>query len=183
MKRRAGLKRTGWIPRRDAGSRYPWSKAASKMSAFSDLLPRPPIKALPEYFESPTGPAVVYFTKPGAEAKYRKLLGVPRPSPLGRPARKPRAALKRKRLAKVGRRGKAIQAQLRKARKAVEARDGKRCARCSSTKRLELHHLCSRGTGGGHEPENLRLLCHDCHEAVTYHACADWREWVTMRKA
>jgi hypothetical protein len=34
---------------------------------------------------------------------------------------------------------------------------------CRSAVGLEVHHLVHRADGGGHDPENLRLLCSACH--------------------
>jgi hypothetical protein len=52
-------------------------------------------------------------------------------------------------------------------RRAVRERDGDRCGyvgssgrRCGERDRLEYHHLHPFGLGGGHRPENLRLMCH-----------------------
>ena len=51
-------------------------------------------------------------------------------------------------------------------RRAVRERDGTRCRfvdasgrRCGERHRLEYHHLHTFGVGGGHDPENLRLMC------------------------
>jgi len=51
-------------------------------------------------------------------------------------------------------------------RRAVRERDGNRCTfvdehghRCTSRDRLEFHHRDPFGRGGGHSPENLRLVC------------------------
>lgn len=51
-------------------------------------------------------------------------------------------------------------------RRAVHQRDGGRCRyvdetgrRCPERHRLEYHHLHPFGLGGGHTPENLRLMC------------------------
>jgi 5-methylcytosine-specific restriction endonuclease McrA len=51
-------------------------------------------------------------------------------------------------------------------RRAVHQRDGGRCRyvdetgrRCPERHRLEYHHLHPFGMGGGHTPENLRLIC------------------------
>lgn len=52
-------------------------------------------------------------------------------------------------------------------RAAVIQRDGNRCTKCGSTKRLQAHHK----TYAHHGKEHLYLgdlvtLCHDCHKAV-----------------
>jgi hypothetical protein len=51
-------------------------------------------------------------------------------------------------------------------RRAVHERDGGRCRyvdetnrRCPERHRLEYHHLHPFGLGGGHTPENLRMMC------------------------
>ncbi len=52
-------------------------------------------------------------------------------------------------------------------RRAVRERDANRCGyvdasgrRCDERHRLEYHHLHPFGLGGGHRPENIRLMCH-----------------------
>ena len=49
----------------------------------------------------------------------------------------------------------------------VWRRDGGRCRvpGCRSARGLEIHHLVHRADGGGHEPQNLALLCSACHLA------------------
>jgi len=49
----------------------------------------------------------------------------------------------------------------------VWARDQGRCTvpGCRSRCGLEIHHLRHREHGGGHEPDNLALLCSSCHIA------------------
>src|SRR5690242_5093956 len=37
---------------------------------------------------------------------------------------------------------------------------------CRSARHLELHHVVPRARGGGHEPENLTLLCSGHHRAL-----------------
>ncbi len=58
--------------------------------------------------------------------------------------------------------------------RAVHERDGGRCRyvdetgrRCPERHRLEYHHIHPFGMGGGHTPENLRLMCrtHDFYLA------------------
>jgi 5-methylcytosine-specific restriction endonuclease McrA len=51
-------------------------------------------------------------------------------------------------------------------RRAVHERDAGRCRyvdetnrRCPERHRLEYHHIHPFGLGGGHTPENLRLMC------------------------
>ena len=53
-------------------------------------------------------------------------------------------------------------------RRAVWARDHGRCTAsgCRSTRHLDIHHIVPRSEGGGHELENLRLLCSGHHRAV-----------------
>jgi hypothetical protein len=57
-----------------------------------------------------------------------------------------------------------------KTRRFVWRRDGDRCTvpGCRSSSFLEVHHIIHRENGGGHEPENLTLLCgghHDAHHS------------------
>ncbi len=53
------------------------------------------------------------------------------------------------------------------ARKLVRRRDGDRCTvpGCRSAQFLEIHHIVPRSEGGGHEPENLTMLCGAHHDA------------------
>jgi hypothetical protein len=51
-------------------------------------------------------------------------------------------------------------------RRAVRERDGNRCRyvdasgrRCEERHHLEYHHFHPFGLGGGHRPENIRLMC------------------------
>jgi len=44
------------------------------------------------------------------------------------------------------------------------------CAGCGAPA-TEVHHV--RGRAGGHGPDNLRSLCHDCHAEIT-HREAGW---------
>jgi hypothetical protein len=62
----------------------------------------------------------------------------------------------------------------RATRDAVMIRDGHRCAfvgrdgrRCSATHDLQIDHIRPRALGGGHAPQNLRVLCgaHNRYEA------------------
>jgi hypothetical protein len=52
-------------------------------------------------------------------------------------------------------------------RKLVRRRDGDRCTvpGCRSSQFIEVHHIVPRAEGGGHEPENLTLLCGAHHDA------------------
>ena len=49
-----------------------------------------------------------------------------------------------------------------KTRKIIHERD-KWCVCCGNPYRLEIAHYISRGNGGLGIPENLVLLCQDCH--------------------
>jgi 5-methylcytosine-specific restriction endonuclease McrA len=52
-------------------------------------------------------------------------------------------------------------------RKLVRRRDGDRCTvpGCRSAQFIDVHHIVPRAEGGGHEPENLTLLCGAHHDA------------------
>jgi 5-methylcytosine-specific restriction endonuclease McrA len=40
---------------------------------------------------------------------------------------------------------------------------GKRCESCGGTRSIQVHHLNYDRYGGGEEPEDLILLCGNCH--------------------
>jgi 5-methylcytosine-specific restriction endonuclease McrA len=42
--------------------------------------------------------------------------------------------------------------------------DHKRCAKCGSTDRLQVHHVIPRSKGGSNSIENLLTECFNCHE-------------------
>ena len=45
-------------------------------------------------------------------------------------------------------------------------RAGRRCERCGRPGRLEVHHKTALEDGGApYAPDNLRVLCRDCHLA------------------
>lgn len=48
-------------------------------------------------------------------------------------------------------------------RRAVEVEAGFRCAVCHGTSSLELHHIVPFAQAGGHEADNLILVCATCH--------------------
>lgn len=48
-------------------------------------------------------------------------------------------------------------------RSLVFSRDGRICARCGSRSNLTLDHIVPFSQGGGHTPENLRVLCRICN--------------------
>ena len=50
-------------------------------------------------------------------------------------------------------------------RKAMQ-QHGWRCARCRSSRRLEIHHRKYRSHGGTHRVENLEPVCRDCHKLI-----------------
>jgi len=41
-----------------------------------------------------------------------------------------------------------------------------RCARCRSSRRLQIHHRRYRSHGGTHSIENLEPVCRDCHKLI-----------------
>src|SRR5258706_16009128 len=50
-------------------------------------------------------------------------------------------------------------------------RDGFRCQACwvkhkKQPKRLSVHHIVPRDSGGSNDPDNLCALCHNCHDLV-----------------
>lgn len=52
----------------------------------------------------------------------------------------------------------------RATRRRVYRRDGYRCVLCDDSRRLQIHHIVSRGQGGPKENEmNLVTLCPTCH--------------------
>ena len=48
---------------------------------------------------------------------------------------------------------------------AVSARDGGRCRRCGSTRRLHFDHVIPVSRGGTNSVANIQLLCGDCNRA------------------
>jgi 5-methylcytosine-specific restriction endonuclease McrA len=48
----------------------------------------------------------------------------------------------------------------------VMERDGFACTRCGATENLEVHHVEPARLGGRTMPENLVVLCADCHRAA-----------------
>jgi 5-methylcytosine-specific restriction endonuclease McrA len=43
---------------------------------------------------------------------------------------------------------------------------GWRCARCRTSRRLQIHHRRFRSHGGTHRIENLEPVCWDCHKVI-----------------
>lgn len=48
-------------------------------------------------------------------------------------------------------------------KKKVKDRDGEQCVVCESTDGLIYHHIIPVNEGGSGEPENVAILCSDCH--------------------
>lgn len=57
-----------------------------------------------------------------------------------------------------------------KTQKLISQEAGSQCAFCGfdDVHTLEYHHIRSRENGGGDEPENLILVCSNCHTQITY---------------
>jgi hypothetical protein len=57
-----------------------------------------------------------------------------------------------------------------------------RCEHCFSKKRLEVHHIVTRGRGRGwrylNNAVNLALLCNVCHRIVHDKAEEDYQKWL-----
>jgi 5-methylcytosine-specific restriction endonuclease McrA len=51
-------------------------------------------------------------------------------------------------------------------REFVWERDNGQCQVCGTSRDVECHHVVFRSHGGGHEPDNLTLLCAACHRLV-----------------
>ncbi len=47
---------------------------------------------------------------------------------------------------------------------AVMERDKWRCTECKSRNNLQAHHIIFRSQGGKDSLENMKTLCHICHE-------------------
>lgn len=60
-------------------------------------------------------------------------------------------------------------------RRAAMRRAGGRCERCGSQNDLRVHHKHRVHAGGGNEPENLEVVCWDCHH--TEHAEERANRW------
>jgi hypothetical protein len=50
----------------------------------------------------------------------------------------------------------------------VYERSQRKCEKCQSQYRLEIHHLKPQSHGGKHEKNNLKLLCHHCHQRESF---------------
>ena len=61
----------------------------------------------------------------------------------------------------------------------LEAR-GYRCERCKGPGKLEVHHIIPLEYGGDETPDNLEVLCRDCH--IDEHAGPLTRARVQLRK-
>lgn len=59
--------------------------------------------------------------------------------------------------------GNAENDEWRELKEEVKAEHGAKCAICECTKKLDLHHLIARRSGGTNDKENLQLLCRSCH--------------------
>ncbi|HET9991952.1 MAG TPA: DUF222 domain-containing protein [Kofleriaceae bacterium] len=64
--------------------------------------------------------------------------------------------------------GTAVQDVAPKVRRFVTLRDRKRCTvpGCRAARHIDVHHVVPRHVGGGHEAENLTLLCSGHHRAL-----------------
>jgi len=64
--------------------------------------------------------------------------------------------------------GRAVQDVAPKVRRFVTLRDRMRCTvpGCRAARHIDVHHIVPRYLGGGHEPENLTLLCSGHHRAL-----------------
>jgi hypothetical protein len=64
--------------------------------------------------------------------------------------------------------GTAVQDVAPKVRRFVTNRDRRRCTvpGCRAARHIDVHHIVPRHLGGGHEPENLTLLCSGHHRAL-----------------
>ena len=51
-------------------------------------------------------------------------------------------------------------------REEVRLRDGKRCALCGSTNRVEIHHIRKHKVNREHDPAKMIALCASCHRKV-----------------
>lgn len=41
-----------------------------------------------------------------------------------------------------------------------------RCIACGSDDNIQVHHIKTKGTGGGDVPSNLLVVCFACHRAI-----------------
>lgn len=64
----------------------------------------------------------------------------------------------------------------------IRERDGDRCARCGSTRDLQVHHRLLRSGGGGDEASNRVTLCASCHRWVHHNPVQAGEEgWIVSR--
>jgi adenylate kinase len=54
-------------------------------------------------------------------------------------------------------------AELRRVKRLVRARDKSRCRACNSRDSIEVHHVKFRSAGGVHSTKNCACLCAICH--------------------
>lgn len=79
------------------------------------------------------------------------MIGFPKPESKARERKQSRAEL---------------EAAWQKVRRAVLARDGRRCVVCRRRDQIEAHHIRFRSLGGGHTTANTACLCAICHADV-----------------
>lgn len=60
----------------------------------------------------------------------------------------------------------AKEAAWQKVRRAVLARDGRRCRVCHSRDQIEAHHIRFRSVGGEHSTSNTACVCQICHADI-----------------
>ncbi|HVM29559.1 MAG TPA: HNH endonuclease [Candidatus Limnocylindrales bacterium] len=62
----------------------------------------------------------------------------------------------------------------------IIVRDKGMCQSCGAANAAEVDHIVPRSKGGGDEPHNLQLLCHQCHAKRRRLSAADvWRGGLT----
>lgn len=62
---------------------------------------------------------------------------------------------------------KKIRSEQTKIKRNVFCKENIVCAKCGEKSNLELDHILPIQFGGDNSPENLQLLCHDCHRVKT----------------
>lgn len=65
-------------------------------------------------------------------------------------------------------------------RERILDRDGRKCAQCGSTVKLEIDHIIPISKGGREDEDNMQVLCQKCNR--TKHNKADYSKYFNITK-